>query len=204
MTVAIDYFFSMNSPWAYLGHETFTAITRRHGATISYRPVRLVELFEQTGGLPLARRHEVRQRYRMFELQRWRMRRGVTLNLRPRVFPVDSADADRLVIGIVGTGGDPDPFMRRCFAALWAEERDIADPAVIADLATAAGVTPAALDRAANPETDTDYAENFTRARAAGVFGAPSYVVDGEVFWGQDRLELLDDMLASGRDAYRP
>lgn len=204
MAAEITYVFSMHSPWTYLGHAAFIDIARRHDASIVHRPVPLGRVFAETGGVPLARRHPVRQQYRLVELQRWRERRQLPLNLKPKFFPVDPSLADKLAIGIIAEGGDPDTFMRSCFAAVWAEDRNLADPATIAKLMKAAGVPLAALDRVASPETEARYEQNRTEAEAAGAFGAPSYILNGEVFWGQDRLDMLDEALASGREPFRP
>ena len=84
MPRTIDYYFSLHSPWTYLGHATFLDIAARHGCRIVYRPVPLRAVFDETGGLPLPKRHPVRQRYRLMDLQRWRERRGVKLVLQPK------------------------------------------------------------------------------------------------------------------------
>lgn len=202
MAATITYVFTSHSPWTYLGHAAFLDIARRHGAAVEYRPVPLGAIFAETGGQPLAKRHPVRQRYRLVELQRWRARRGLPLNLHPQFFPVDPVLADRLAIAIAEAGGDPDPFLRRVFAAVWAEERNLADPATIADLAAASGIGPELQARAGAPEIAAAYQRNREMAEAAGVFGAPSYILNGELFWGQDRLDLLDDALATGRLPY--
>ena len=202
MAATITYVFTSHSPWTYLGHAAFLDIARRHGAAVEYRPVPLGAIFAETGGQPLAKRHPVRQRYRLVELQRWRARRGLPLNLHPQFFPVDPVLADRLAIAIAEAGGDPDPFLRRVFAAVWAEERNLADPATIADLAAASGIGPELQARAGAPEIAAAYQRNREMAEAAGVFGAPSYILNGELFWGQDRLDLLDDALATGRPPY--
>ena len=204
MPRTIDYYFSMGSPWAYLGHATFIEIAKRHGATINYKPVPLGRVFSQTGGLPLAKRHPARQRYRLLELQRWRARRGHPLNLQPKHSPFDAALADRVIIGIVAAGKDPDPFMRRAFAGVWAEERNLADPLVVAELAEAAGLDSTSLiGMAGSDMTEAIYALNDENAVAGGVFGSPGYVLDGELFWGQDRLDFLEEALASGRAPLR-
>jgi 2-hydroxychromene-2-carboxylate isomerase len=204
MPRTIDYYFSMGSPWAYLGHATFIEMAKRHGVAINYKPVPLGRVFSQTGGLPLAKRHPARQRYRLLELQRWRARRGHPLNLQPKHSPFDAALADRLIIGIVAAGKDPDPFMRRAFAGVWAEERNLADPLVVAELAEAAGLDSTSLiEMAGSDMTEAIYALNDENAVAGGVFGSPGYVLDGELFWGQDRLDFLEEALASGREPLR-
>ncbi len=202
----IGCFFTLSSPWAYLGHPLFVSIAARYRAAIRFRPMAVGLLFGETGGLPLPRRHPVRQRYRLVELQRWRERRSMPLLLQPRSVPFDASLADRCVIALSAAGRDPEPFIRRASAGVWAEERDLADAAVLAEILREVGVEDAAavLEHAGAPETAGLYAANGAAALAAGVFGAPSYVLDGEVFWGQDRLELLDEALASARPAFRP
>jgi 2-hydroxychromene-2-carboxylate isomerase len=205
MSRTVDYYYSLQSPWAYIGHAPFMAVAARHGLQVNHKPIFLGRVFAETGGLPLGKRHPARQRYRLVELQRWREKRGVALNLHPKHWPFEPALADRFVIAIVAAHDDPDPFLRRAFAGVWEEERDLADPLVVAALAEAASLDPTTLLETAQGDlTEALYALNLENAIEAGVFGSPAYVVDGEVFWGQDRIELLDDALSSGRRAYRP
>lgn len=205
MSRSIDYYFSLHSPWTYLGHATFLDIARRHGCHVVYRPMPLRSVFDETGGLPLPKRHPVRQRYRLMDLQRWRERRGQPLILQPKHFPFDPSLADRYLIAIVEAGGDPGLFMAEVMAGVWARDDDMTQPAAIAAVARAAGFDAEALAAAAETaEVRQRYEATIAAAVEAGVFGAPSYVLDGEVFWGQDRLELLDSALASGRAPYRP
>lgn len=199
MSTTIEYFFTMASPWAYLGHGRFIDLARRHGVRIAYRPVPLGRLFPETGGLPLPQRHPVRQRYRLVELSRWSDHLGLPLSLHPAHWPFDPTRADRTVIAIAEGGTDPADFMARVFRGIWAEQRDLADPATIAAIATEAGVPADLLARAEDPATAKSYDANLEAAMEADVFGAPTYVLNGEPFWGQDRLDLLDAALASGR-----
>jgi 2-hydroxychromene-2-carboxylate isomerase len=201
----IDYYFSMASPWAYIGHRPFMEIAARHGASVNYKPIFLGRVFAQTGGLPLPQRHPARQRYRLVDLQRWREKRGLKFNLQPKFWPFDVNLIDRFIVAIVAADKDPDPFMRRAMAGIWEEERDLADPLVIAELAEATGLDSTSLLKSAQGTmTEAVYALNLENAVAADVFGSPAYVLEGEVFWGQDRLDLLDDALTSGRPPYRP
>ncbi|KRE02321.1 disulfide bond formation protein DsbA [Bosea sp. Root381] len=205
MPRSIAYFFSLHSPWTYLGHALFLDIARRHGCEIVYRPVPLRAVFDETGGLPLPKRHPVRQRYRLLDLQRWRERRELPLVLQPKHFPFDPSLADRFVIAIASAGGDPGRFMAEIMAGVWARNDDMTRPEAIFAIARAAGFDAQALAAAAEgEELQLRYEATIAAAVEAGVFGAPSYVLDGEVFWGQDRLELLDSALASGRAPYRP
>ncbi|MGO4283780.1 2-hydroxychromene-2-carboxylate isomerase [Bosea sp. TAB14] len=205
MPRSIQYYFSLHSPWTYLGNELFHEIARRHGASIVYRPMPLRSVFDETGGLPLPKRHPVRQRYRLVDLQRWRERRGLPLVLEPKHFPFDPSLADRVAVAILAAGADPAGFIADVMAGVWAREEDMREPEAIRACAVRAGFdSEALLAQAASETVRQRYEATLSEAVAAGVFGAPSYVLDGEVFWGQDRLELLDSALSSGRAPYRP
>jgi 2-hydroxychromene-2-carboxylate isomerase len=205
MARTIDYYFSVVSPWAYLGHAPFMEIAQRHGLSVNYKPVFLGRVFQETGGLPLPQRHPARQRYRLVELQRWRDKRGLSFKIHPKFWPFDVKLVDRFVIAVASSHKDPDPFLRRTFKGVWEEERNLGDPLVIAELAEAAGLDSTSLmAKAQGDAVEAMYALNLENAIAADVFGSPAYVLDGEVFWGQDRLELLDDALRSGRRPYTP
>lgn len=205
MTRTITYYFTCSSPWTYIGHEPFLEVVGRHALKVEYRPMSTTAVFARTGGLPLGQRPKQRQRYRLLELQRWRDRRGMTFNIQPRFFPVDPGLADRSVIALIARDRDPDPYLRRVFETAWEEEGDISDAGTLAALLEETG-HPAGdvLDEARGNAVEAIYTLNGESAVAADVFGAPSYVLDGEIFWGQDRVELLDDALSSGRAPYTP
>jgi 2-hydroxychromene-2-carboxylate isomerase len=201
----IDYYFTMASPWAYLGHAAFMGLARRLGFEVRFKPISTRTVFPETGGLPLPQRHPARQRYRLVELQRWRDKRGLPLKPNARGFPFDPSLADRVVAALVDRGDDPDPFMRRAFRAVWDEERGLAEADTLRDLLARDGLdAEAVLARAESDEIRARYEANAREAIAADVIGSPCYVRDGEVFWGQDRLELLEDAIRSGRPAYGP
>jgi 2-hydroxychromene-2-carboxylate isomerase len=203
MSRPIDYYFSLQSPWAYIGHALFEDIARSYNLKINYKPVLLVDLFSETGGLPLTKRHPVRQRYRMLELQRWRDKRGLAFHLQPAHWPFNGRVADGVVLAALEAGQNPEPFMRRAFAGVWEDQMNLGDPAVIARFADESGLPGAKLvERSGSEEIGAIYEKNRQDAIAADVFGSPAWVLDGEVFWGQDRIELLSDALKSGRKAY--
>ena len=190
MTKKIDYYFSPVSPWAYLGHERFAQIAKRHGATVAVKPVDYGVIFPQSGGLPLAKRAPQRQAYRLSELARWRDFLGVPLNIQPKFFPADPAQAACLICA-ASEGGRlalADDFLR----AVWAEERNIADAAVVAEIAARHGIANAAD---AVTRGKAIFEGNTQEAMARQVFGAPTYVYRDELFWGQDRLDFLDRAL---------
>ncbi|RPE80942.1 2-hydroxychromene-2-carboxylate isomerase [Vulcaniibacterium tengchongense] len=200
----VDYYFSLISPYSYLGHAAVLDVARETGARLVYRPVRIFELFDANGGLPLAKRAPARQRYRLVELQRWREWRGLPLNLAPKFYPVDIALADRCAIALAEAGADPAGYMDAAFRALWAEDRDLADPAELARLLAAQGADAEAVLAAARTDAiEAIYRGNTERAIAADLPGLPGYVLEGEPFWGQDRIDMLHAALRSGRAPYR-
>ena len=201
----ITCYFTSVSPWAYIGHAPFVAIAREHGLAIDWRPVNLGEIFPQTGGLPLAKRPPARQRYRMLELQRWREKRGLSFHLHPKHWPFDCALADRTIIALVQSGSDPATYIGSIFKAVFEEERDGASEQVLGEMLSASGHDGQSIIKSAHsPETEAAYKTNIAEALGAGVFGSPTYVLDGELFWGQDRLELLQDALRSNRKPFSP
>jgi 2-hydroxychromene-2-carboxylate isomerase len=201
----IDYYFTVASPWTYLGHGLFHQIAAKHGATIRYKPMPILDVFEATGSLPLPKRPPVRQRYRWLEMQRWRDKRGLPLTLKPAHFPLDATLINSAIIALAERGHDPAELTGRALAGVWADEANLNDESVIATIITGVGLSASdILVQARSEPVAAILAQNGRDAIAADVFGAPGYVLDGEVFWGQDRLELLDDALLSGREPYRP
>ncbi|HZY17003.1 MAG TPA: 2-hydroxychromene-2-carboxylate isomerase [Ramlibacter sp.] len=197
MAATIDYFFAPQSPWTYLGHDRFVRLAREHGASVRLRPIDLGKIFPVSGGLPLPKRAPQRQAYRLVELRRFSEHLGVPLHVQPRFFPVAGDDAARLVVAVDQHDGS-DAALRiggAVLRAVWAEERNIADAAVLADLLAENGLPPERLAQSREAPVQQRYDGHTAAAIEAGVFGGPSYVVDGEIFWGQDRLDFLQRRL---------
>ena len=194
LTVSIDYFLAPQSPWTYLGHARFAAIAAAARATVLVRPVDLGgQVFPVSGGLPLAQRPPQRQAYRLVELSRTADHLGIPINLNPKFFPVAGDDAARLIVAVEQEDG-PQAAMKIAGAvltAVWAQDRDIADPRTLGELLVEAGLPAQRQQASRQPAAQARYDSNTQAAITAGVFGAPSYVVDGEIFWGQDRLDFL-------------
>jgi len=204
MPAKLDYYLTSVSPWTYLGHAAIRALAEKHGATLVIKPVNLGEMFKQSGQVPLAERPPVRQRYRFIELQRFADWRGMKLTLRPKFFPTNPALADHTICAILAGGGDPLDYMASVFAAVWADERDISDESTLADLLSAAGFdADAVLERARTPEIAAMRNRNTAEAIADDATGVPCLVLNGEPFWGQDRLDLVDHALSTGRAPFR-
>jgi 2-hydroxychromene-2-carboxylate isomerase len=197
MTRTVDYYFTPQSPWTYLGHERFARIARAAGVTVNLLPADYGKVFPVSGGLPLGQRAPQRQAYRLVELARFSTQLKMPLNLKPKFFPVSGDDAARLIIAVNAQDG-ADAAMKlggAIFAAVWAQERNIADAAVLQQLLTEAGLPAGRLEQSRSAEVQQQYEANTARAIEIGVFGAPSYVIDGEIFWGQDRLEFVERAL---------
>jgi 2-hydroxychromene-2-carboxylate isomerase len=200
MATSIDYYFAPQSPWTYLGHQRFWDMARRAGADIRVLPVDLGTIFPRSGGLPLPQRAPQRQAYRLVELRRFADWLGVPLNLHPTYFPVPGDSAARLILA-VADGQGSDAAMQLTGAvlkAVWAEQRNINDAGTLAQLLAECSLPAAALDLAQGDAVQRRYEAATQQAFDAGVFGAPSYVIDGEIFWGQDRLDFLERRLAGG------
>ncbi len=200
MNTTVDYYFTPHSPWAYLGHERFAQIARAAGAGIRVCPIDLGgKVFPISGGLPLGQRAPQRQAYRLLELQRYSDHHGLPLNIKPRFFPVPADDASRLIIAVDLHDGTEAAMKisAAIFRAVWVQERHIADEKQLAELLVECDLKPERLEQAFSQAAQERYENNTARAIAAGVFGVPSYVVDGELFWGQDRLDFVERKLAA-------
>jgi 2-hydroxychromene-2-carboxylate isomerase len=195
----IDYFFAPHSPWTYLGHLRFWDIARAAKVRIEVLPVDLGgKVFPVSGGQPPAKRAPQRQAYRLVELRRYSEFLHAPLNLQPKFFPVAPDDAARLIVAVALHDG-ADAAMHIADAvlrAVWVQERNIADEATLAALLKERELPARRLDDSHSQAVAERYEANTQRAIDLGVFGAPTYAIDGELFWGQDRLDFVERKLA--------
>jgi 2-hydroxychromene-2-carboxylate isomerase len=192
MPKIVDYYFSPMSPWTYLGHLRFAGLLARFAARVNVKPVDYGRIFPVSGGLPLKQRAAQRQAYRLIELRRWREHLGVQLNLEPKYFPYTTEAASFMIIAADQKRG-ADAAMQLAYGlmqACWVQERNCADAATLDQVAAAAGLDGAEL-RAQEREAKAAYDAYTQEAIERQVFGAPTYAVDGELFWGQDRLDFV-------------
>jgi len=197
----IDYYLSLQSPWTYLGHARICRYAKEAGATLTIWPVNFADVFSETGGLPLPKRSLQRRNYRMLELQRWREHLNIPLNLEPKHFPAKERLASLCVVGLreqadKSEAQSPESaalrFAGSVLEAVWVHELDVSDETVLKELLEKAGADPQMILQAAlNQEFDSSHEAYTGKAIERGVFGAPSYMVDGELFWGQDRLPFV-------------
>jgi 2-hydroxychromene-2-carboxylate isomerase len=193
----IEYFFSPVSPWTYLGHEKLRLIAKRRNATIELVPIELgSKIFPISGGLPLLQRPIQRQTYRLAELARWQQFLNLPMNIQPQYFPV----SDALGLQAIAAASQFAPadavfeFSGALMRAVWVEQRNVADPQVIDQIAHECQIDPSQL--VAHAKTGRDQLDrNNQRAIEAQVFGAPWFRYQQDNFWGQDRLDFLDRAL---------
>jgi 2-hydroxychromene-2-carboxylate isomerase len=203
-TLDLDCFYSLSSPWAYFAGPQLQDIVRRHHVTLTLKPYDFQAIVVRTGGIPLRTRPEPRRTYHAEELNRWRHYLGMPLNLTPRHYPADgkpdgwNKPPGWMVIAAQVSGLDAMRLSHALLRALWAEERDTADPSVRRAIAIECGFDGDALVAAETGATVQELYRRYSEEAAAlGVFGAPTFVLDGVRYWGQDRLEFVDRALAA-------
>lgn len=198
MGQAIECFYTLSSPWVYLGGPQLTDIVKRHGASLVLRPYDFRLVIKRTGGIPLRTRPEPRQDYHALELDRWSRHLGLKLNLKPKHYPpTDQRPAGRMVMAAQARGLDAMALSHALLGALWRDERDIADPRVRVAIAEEEGLPGEALRREEDsPSILAEWERNNLDAVARGVFGSPVIFCGDLWIWGQDRLFFLDQYLA--------
>lgn len=196
MAPVIDYYMTPTSPWTYLGSKLFAEIAAKAGATVNIYPVNFGQIFPVSGGLPLPKRAPQRRAYRLMELARWKRRRGSTMKIEPENFPAQGPIPAYAITAARELGADALALSNALLAALWEDDRKIDDPAVVEAVCGECGLDAAAVMAKANsPEIATMFEEETQEAIRKGIFGAPSYVIEEELFWGQDRLDFVAEKL---------
>jgi len=203
MSDTIDYYFTAPSPFAYLGHKTLMSIAEKHGKTVNFKPFDIMGVWENSGAEPPMKRPPVRQRYRVLDIKRAGLMRDTCINATPPHFPTAQEPADRVICALVHAGENPANVAFGISQAIWVQDKQIADDAVLLEVLNANGHDGEKILELSKTDAVGDIrAQNTADAIAADAVGAPAYVYDGEVFWGQDRLEYLEQMITSGRAAF--
>ena len=193
----IDYYLFPLSPFSYIAGLELEAIAARRGASIAYKPVQLPRIFAEVGTPAVGDRHPSKQQYRLQDLARLARARGMPINLRPRHWPTNPMPASAAIVSAErSSGGDVGGLVHGFLRAVWAEERDIAEDETVREVLAAVGDPRIEPGRGLLTAVET-VERNSDEAVRRGVFGVPSYVVGDEVFWGQDRLVLLEAHLAA-------
>ena len=203
MSDVIDYYFTAPSPYAYLGHHTLMNIAAKHGKAVNFKPFDIMGVWGESGAVPPGQRPLVRQRYRLVDMQRSAVMRDAAMNAEPAFFPTNPTPADLSICALVSSGADPANYAYSLGKAIWAQEKQIADVTVLHELLTECGHdAEAILALSQSDEIAAVREKNTKEAIENDAVGAPAYVYNGEVFWGQDRLEYLEQMIESGRPAF--
>ena len=201
MALTLDYYLSLNSPWSFLGGARLHALARRFDVQVTVMPIDAGKVFPVSGGVPVPKRAPQRQAYRLLELDRWRKFLDVPLILEPQNFPSSEAGPARLVVAAGMLGHDALALANAFGHAIWVDDRNFAEEAVQRDVLASVGLDFAAVHSAAeSEEVSTLLVSHTDQAIAQQIFGMPSYVFDGELFWGQDRLDFLERAM----DSYTP
>lgn len=194
----IDYYFATISPFTYLAGPKFHEIVEKHGATVTYKPLDIMALFDRTGGVPPLQRHQNRQDYRLQDMRRRARVLDMPLNVQPMFWPTNMAPASYAIIAAQNAGGDVGALVQAITRSCWADQKNVAEDEVITACLKEAGFDPGLAMSGMLVGAET-YAANLEEAVAKGVFGAPFFITeDDERFWGQDRLDDLDRHLSGG------
>ena len=193
----IDYYFSVMSPFTYLGSERFLAIVEKYNIEVEEKPFDIIgKIFANTGGIPVPKRHQSRQKYRLVEIERIGKKLDIPINPKPQFFPLSDPHLPAKFILASNKLGNKLYFSNICLKYLWSQEKDISDMNILQEICNGLSLNFEEMKKiASSPEIQIQYEKNSQQAIDSDVFGAPSYVFNGEVFWGQDRLDYLEDSL---------
>ncbi|MAM12718.1 MAG: 2-hydroxychromene-2-carboxylate isomerase [Rhizobiaceae bacterium] len=190
----VYYYHALSSPWAYLGWPQFKALIEKHDLDVVVRPTRIVP---DNGGVPLRSRPQPRQDYHAVELDRWRKRLNMPLVLKPAHYPTNNEFSARMVIAADREGLPALELSHALLHALWSEELDVTLPEVRIDVANRIGLDGKALQAMEEePEIVRAWHDSHAEATARGVFGTPTWIYKDVLYWGQDRLDFLDEALS--------
>jgi 2-hydroxychromene-2-carboxylate isomerase len=203
MTIELECFYSLSSPWAYFAGPQLQDIVRRHQVKLVLKPYDFQAVVVKNGGIPIRTRPEPRRTYHDEELVRWGQYLGMPVHPQPKHYPRHAVDdpnwnkyAGWMVIAAQLQGQDAFVLSHALLRALWAEERDTSLPAERIAIADAHGYDGKALHALeTSPDVHAAYAMYSREAAERGVFGAPTFLLNGERFWGQDRLGFVDRAL---------
>jgi 2-hydroxychromene-2-carboxylate isomerase len=197
----IDFYFSFVSLYTYIGYEAFQDLVNRYNLEVSYKPIDLHAVFSAGGGLPVSKRPPQRQAYRFVEMQRWRLDRNIPLVLKPKHHPSDPVIGHRMLLAAIKEGSDVRQFIGNALKILWVDDLDIKDPKVMVRVANQSGLNgEELLEKSKDPAIQMDIDNLTQEAVSRQVFGTPFFFYRDEPFWGQDRLDMLEDMIRSGRE----
>ena len=195
MAKTVEFYFDCGSSYSYIAYKALPAIAAAQGAQIAWRPMLLGGVFKATGNHSPAD-IPAKRKWMDQDLQRWAARYGVVFKRNPH-FPINTLTLMRGAVGMQMRGGDFHKYVETIFHAMWAEPRNLGDPQELAAVLRQAGFDADAFQSLVNdPAVKDELKKNTEQAVARGVFGAPTFFVGEEMFWGQDRLDFVAAALA--------
>jgi 2-hydroxychromene-2-carboxylate isomerase len=199
MPSPIEFHFDFSSPYSFLASEQIEPLAARHGRHVVFRPILLGAVFKASGSAPLTEQYGPKAKYSVHDFERSARFAGVHYR-HPSKFPIGAVAASRAVLWLQQHQPDQaNPFVHAVFRAFFQDDRDISDAGVVARIAQSLGIDGQTLmEGAQEPAIKDTLRKQVEDAVALGVFGAPTIVVDGEMFWGNDRLPQIERWLASG------
>jgi 2-hydroxychromene-2-carboxylate isomerase len=194
----IKYYYSVASPFAYLAIDRFSDLVKKYKIQVIEKPVDLVgKIFTQTGGVPVPQRHISRQKYRLLEISRFGQKHKVKINVQPKFFPPKDPHLAALFTISAIHKGNSLTFGKKILELLWSKEKDISEINNIRDVCSELNFNFDELHELSKSEKiKSIYNQNCLDAVSDGVFGAPTYIYNNEMFWGQDRVDLLEEAIA--------
>lgn len=196
MTISVDFYFTIVSSYAYLAAPRVNELRGRTGAHFVFKPMDIMKVFDAVGAVPPMKQSAARKAYRAADLARVAKAHDMPMNLKPAFWPVPQNLASGMIIAAQENGTDPMALTQAILKAVWVEEKNVADDATLVAIASACGLDGVALlGQAQSDKVQAVFEANTQDAIAKGVFGSPSFIVDGALFWGQDRLGYLEAAL---------
>ena len=202
MASPIEFWFDFSSPFGYLASERIESIAAKHNRDVAWHPMLLGAVFKVTGGAPLTEA-PMKGEYSIMDMRRSAREHDIPFT-HPERFPIGAVAACRATLWLQNHEDDAHAarstdLAHALFRAYYADGRDISELATVLDIAEGLGLDRAELEAAlGDPALKDALRQAVERAIGRGVFGSPTFAVDGEMFWGNDRLEMLDRWLASG------
>ena len=185
---------SHGSPWTFLGHKKVNEISKKNNCELDIMPVNYGEIFPVSGGLPVHKRPLQRQKYRLQELKRWSEFLKIKLNPEPKHFPSRSLLPSKVIISVkILNFENVNDIAYAIMEGLWIKEMNIDDPKNLKKILTRFIKTAdEVIDFSESKQVEKEMNEYTKEAIELAVFGAPTYILDDQIYWGQDRLEFLE------------
>ena len=193
MTKTLDYYFATPSPWSYLATPRIIELEKKYELKINWKPCNIMEIFAKNGTAAVKDRPQPVQLNRLTELKRWSEYLAMPLTIKPKFFPVDPTLSQKIIIAVQNNNINPSDITFSFMKAVWAEEKDISNEETIKEICKESNLDfSSIIEQAKSDEVNNQYIKNKEEAIQNNVWGAPTFIYNNELFWGQDRIEFLE------------